>query len=55
MEGTWRIGRDLIVFANYTGAEQSSTSPLPTNALNQLLQTIGFGIGFSPRAKLFRQ
>ena len=55
MEGTWRIGRDLIVFANYTGAEQSSTSPLPTNALNQVVHTIGFGIGFSPRAKLFRQ
>lgn len=55
MQGVWRVGRDIIVFANYTGTDQMSTSSLPTNALNQVLQTIGFGIGFSPRAKLFRQ
>jgi len=54
-EGTWRIGRNMIVFANYTGADQSSTSPLPTNALHQLMQTVGFGVGYSPRPMRVRQ
>lgn len=54
-QGTWRIGQNFIVFANYTGTDQSSTSALPTNALSQLLQTVGFGIGYSPRLKHVRQ
>lgn len=54
-QATWYIGRNLIAFANYTGLAQSSSSPLPTNAVNQLLQTIGFGIGFSPRDTRPRQ
>jgi hypothetical protein len=54
-EGTWRIGRNMIVFANYTGMSQSTTSALPTTALNQLMHTIGFGVGFSPRPKRVRQ
>ena len=37
-QATWRIGGNIIVFANYTGTDQWSTSPLPTNALNQLMQ-----------------
>ena len=54
-EGTWRISRQIIAFANYTGTTQSSTSALPSTALNQLMQTIGFGIGYSPRPKRVRQ
>ena len=54
-EGTYQLTKNLIVFANYTGIEQSSTTPLPTNALNQLMNTIGFGIGFSPRQAHPRQ
>jgi len=55
-QATKRIGRNLIVFANYTGTDQSSTSPLPTNAVNQLLQVVGFGVGYSsPREYHARQ
>jgi hypothetical protein len=54
-EGTWRIGRNMIVFGNYTGDNQWSTSALPTTALNQLMHTIGFGFGFSPLPKRIRQ
>jgi hypothetical protein len=48
-EGTWHLGRNIIVFANYTGIDQFTTSPLPSNTLNQLLQIVGFGVGYSPR------
>jgi hypothetical protein len=54
-QGSWRIGRNIIVFANYTGRDQTSTSKLPTNVLNQLLQVIGFGFGYSPREPHTRQ
>jgi hypothetical protein len=49
VEATYHIGRNLIAFVNYNGTNQSTSSALPGNALNQLLQTVGFGIGFSPR------
>ncbi len=48
-EATWHLSRTIILFANYTGTYQTTTSALPTNALNQLLQVIGFGVGYSPR------
>jgi hypothetical protein len=54
-EGTWRIARNMIVFANYTADDQWSTSTLPTNSLNLLLNTIGFGIGYSPLPRRVRQ
>jgi hypothetical protein len=58
-QGTWRIGRNIIVFANYTGTDQWSPSPLPTtlppNTLNNLLQVVGFGVGYSPRVTNRRQ
>lgn len=46
---TRQIGRRLIVFASYSGINQTSTSNLPTNALGQLLQVVSFGVGYSPR------
>ncbi len=56
VEGTWQLNQNFIVFANYTGVNQSSTSALSTNnILNQLMQTIGFGIGYSPRQAHARQ
>lgn len=48
-QGTYRIGRDFIVFASYTAFTQNSSSSLPSNTLNQLDQGIAFGIGYSPR------
>lgn len=54
-QATWRAGRSLIVFASYTGTNQSSSSALPTNALNQLWQVVGFGFGYSPRVAHLRQ
>jgi hypothetical protein len=50
-----RLGRYINLFANYTAINQSSSSPLPTNALNQLLNVISFGIGYSPRGTHLRQ
>jgi hypothetical protein len=46
---TRQLGRKFIVFASYTGTDQTSTSNLPTNALGQLLQVVSFGVGYSPR------
>ncbi|MDR3734783.1 MAG: hypothetical protein P4L10_04505 [Acidobacteriaceae bacterium] len=49
VEVTKRIGRNVIVFANYTGTDQSSNSAASANVLNQLMHVIGFGFGYSPR------
>ncbi len=54
-QATWRMGRDFIVFGNYTGTAQSSTAALPANVLGQLMQVIGFGVGYSPRPNHLRQ
>jgi hypothetical protein len=54
-QATWQINRNVIAFVNYTGAYQTTTSPLPTNAVNQVLQTVSFGVGFSPRNTHFKQ
>jgi hypothetical protein len=54
-QATWQLNRNFIAFANYTGIYQTSTSSLPNNVVNQLLQTIGFGIGYSPRNTHFKQ
>ncbi len=48
---TWRMSRYFTAFASYTADDQSSSSVLPSNALNQVLQAISFGIGYSPREK----
>lgn len=54
-EATWYIGRNVVAFVSYTGLAQSSNSALPTNALSNLLQSVGFGIGYSPRDSRPRQ
>jgi hypothetical protein len=58
-QGTYQLTQNLIIFANYTGIEQSIqqslATPLPTNVLNEMMHTIGFGIGFSPRQAHPRQ
>jgi hypothetical protein len=48
---TWRLSRYFTAFASYTANDQSSSSLLPSNALNQTLQVISIGIGYSPREK----
>ena len=52
---SWRVRGDLIVFANYTGTDQFSSSALSSTALSQVMQVIGFGIGFSPRETQLRK
>lgn len=52
---TRQLGRYLAVFATYTAADQSSAASLPANTLNNLLQTMSFGIGYSPRGQHFAQ
>ncbi len=54
-EVTRRFDRNIIVFANYTATTQSSTAALPANALNQLINMISFGVGYSPLPKRLRQ
>jgi hypothetical protein len=34
-QATWQVSRNIIAFVNYTGASQTTTSALPTNAVNQ--------------------
>jgi hypothetical protein len=48
---TWRLSRYFTAFASYTANDQSSSSALPSNALNQTLQVVSFGIGYSPRER----
>jgi len=48
---TWRLSRYFTAFASYTADDQSSRSALPSNALDQTLQVISFGIGYSPRER----
>jgi hypothetical protein len=52
---TQRFGKSIIVFANYSAIQQSSSSALPTNAINGLSHVIGFGIGYSPRELHFKK
>lgn len=46
---SWQFSRDFILFANYTNVDQSTTSSLPSNALNYMLNITSFGVGYSPR------
>jgi len=46
-----RLGRFFSVFASYTATDQSSSSTLPGNTLNNLLQIVGFGVSYSPRER----
>jgi len=52
---TKRLGRYVIVFANYSAIQQSSSSALPTNAIRGLSHVVGFGIGYSPREMHFKK
>lgn len=52
---TRRIGQSIIVFVNYSAIQQSSSTPLPANAISGLSQVIGFGIGYSPRELHFKK
>ena len=54
-QATRRLGRHFRAFANYTAIDQSSSSALPANTLSELVQVIGFGIGYSPRETHLRQ
>ncbi|HET9099926.1 MAG TPA: hypothetical protein VFN62_06010 [Acidobacteriaceae bacterium] len=55
VQATRQLGRYFNMFANYTAITQSSGNSLPSNVLNQLMQTVSFGIGYSPRSKHLRQ
>jgi hypothetical protein len=48
-QATHMLGRHFNVYASYTAANQSSSLLNAPNVLNSLWQTIGFGIGYSPR------
>lgn len=49
-----QLGRYFSMFANYSVVAQSSSASLPGNALGQIYQMAGFGIGFSPRQERLR-
>lgn len=55
VQATKRLGRYFNAFANYTATVQSSSSALPANTLSQLMQVVGFGIGYSPRGTRLAQ
>ncbi len=55
VQATRKLGRYLNVFANYTAITQSTSSTLPSNLVSQLMQTVSFGIGYSPRSKHLTQ
>jgi len=51
VQASWRLGRYVNAFANYTATAQSSSAAVPSNVLNQLLQTVSFGISFSKNTR----
>jgi hypothetical protein len=55
VSATESLGRSIIVFASYSIVQQSSSAPLPANAITGLSNVVGFGIGYSPRQKRFRK
>lgn len=48
---TWQLSRNLIVFGNYTGTSQSTTSVLSGNVFTGTFHNISFGFGLSPRER----
>jgi hypothetical protein len=56
VQATYRVNDSLIVFANYTGTNQTSSAiQLPSNVITALQNTFGFGIGYQPREAHPRQ
>jgi len=54
VQGTWLLGR-LILFANYTGTSQSTSSTLPGNVLDAPINWFSFGFGLSSREARVRR
>jgi hypothetical protein len=58
VSATQRWGRYIVVSANYTTIQQSSSSALITsnsNVISGLSQVIGFSLGYSPREMRFKK
>jgi hypothetical protein len=56
VEATYRLNDYLIVFANYTGANQNASAiQLPSNVVSVFQNTFGFGVGYQPREAHPRQ
>jgi hypothetical protein len=51
VQASWRLGRYLSGFANYTVITQASEGPLPSNVVNGPLQSISFGLAYKARAR----
>lgn len=51
VQASWRMGKYVSAFANYTATSQSSSAQVPSNVLNQLMQVVSFGISFSKDLK----
>lgn len=43
------FGRYWSVFGNYSAISQGASATVPGNTLNELIQTFGFGVGFTPK------
>jgi hypothetical protein len=50
-----RLGRFINLFVSYTAIDQISSSNLPYNTVNGLLQVFSGGIAYSPRETRLRQ
>jgi hypothetical protein len=48
VSATRRWGRYIVVFANYSATQQSTSSALPATAIRGLSQVVSFGLGYSP-------
>ena len=42
------FGRYISIFGNYSLASQGSNASVPGNTLNEVIQVVGFGVGFTP-------
>jgi hypothetical protein len=49
VQASRQVGRYLSVFGNYTAVSQSSNLVSTANVLNNVFQSVSFGIGYSPR------
>jgi hypothetical protein len=48
---SWRIGRNMNAFVNYTAMSQRSNMQASSNIVNELIQTISCGIAFTKETK----
>jgi len=51
IQGSWRVGRNMAAFVNYSAISQGSGTRGPANLLNEVMHTVSCGIAFTKEPK----